>query len=163
MNTRNHILLPIAALTMALASCATEADRTGDTIDRHQAEERVEEHLQNSTGAFAEDITLENAGAVNTPPCDDARSGVPEGLVQVSKGYRLRDLPHEDNGENVRVLIEHWESNGYAVREDARGETNFVSVEHEDDGFVLSLRESVQGTVTLRAASPCIWPEGTPD
>lgn len=156
-------IILIAVLATVLTACTPQPVEVGETINQHQAEKRLDEHLQGSIEAFPEEIDVEYTRSTNTPPCDDPNTGVPEGLVQVTKGYRLSNLPEDDSFKNAQILIRYWDDNGYSVLSDAWEELRFISVEHPEDGYILSVKESVQGNFTLSAASLCIWPEGTPD
>ncbi|APU12879.1 hypothetical protein UA75_04100 [Actinoalloteichus sp. GBA129-24] len=95
--------------------------------------------------------------------CQDPTDRGPLGRSQFTTRYFLDELPREDNDSNVEAVYQHWIENGYQVLVDDRPDRIFISVQHEDDAFRMSIRASVQGDLSLGASSPCIWPNGTPE
>jgi len=49
------------------------------------------------------------------------------------------------------------------VLRDERPDKLSISVEDEEDFFRMSLQVSDQGSLSIGASSPCVWPEGTPN
>ncbi|WP_245959860.1 hypothetical protein [Prauserella flavalba] len=87
----------------------------------------------------------------------------PRGRYEISKIYWLNGLPSERNAEFVDALYEHWVANGFRVLSDQRAaDGKFVSVENAGDAFRMSVKQTVEGDLSLGASSPCVWPDGVP-
>jgi hypothetical protein len=134
-----------------------------ETLDKDQALERVEQHIENAIAALPDSVQPEARGAIDGASCDDPTDNGPKNRVTVSHRYWLRNLPSENNDQYVETLHDYWTSNGYRVRYDRRPEKNSISVDNEEDSFGMWVRESKQGYLSIGASSPCIWPEGTPE
>lgn len=142
------------------------------TLDEGQAGQRLEQHVAAALRAFGTPPAVELASELRTE-CDDPTDFGPKGRIQVSRRYWLRGLDTAA-ADGFDVLHRHWTSSGYRVLEDARdravvdgktGETlpaPLLWVEHEGDGFRMTLVSSARGHVSLSTTSPCIWPEGRP-
>lgn len=132
------------------------------TLTEEEAAERVEEHLQRAVEALPDNPTL-TVQSEDSMECLDPDDHGPRGRYEVGKTYWLDEVPTDRNEEFVDVLYEHWEANGFRVLTDKRSQDDrFVSVENNDDAFRMSVKESVEGDLSLGASSPCVWPEGTP-
>ncbi|WP_393916618.1 hypothetical protein [Halostreptopolyspora alba] len=132
-----------------------------ETLGKKQAGERVDQHIEDAVAVLPESVRLERRGNLDSASCDDADDNGPNGRVTVSKKYRLRDLPAEENEEHAAALYEHWTGNGYTVLQDSRPDERYIWVEHEEGSFRMALRES-SDVLSLTASSPCVWPDGTP-
>jgi hypothetical protein len=135
----------------------------GETITEDEAADKAQEHIDGAVAALPGSAELEDFGGVNTASCDDPTDGGPKDRVTVSVAYWIRGLAVEDNKANADLLYEYWTANGYQVLDDSRPDDLFVSVGHEEDSFVMSIQESKQGSLSMGAASPCVWPEGRPN
>jgi hypothetical protein len=133
-----------------------------ETMNQDEAAERVQEHIDNAVAVLPDTLELERVGGVNVAACDDPTDGGPRDRVTVGRSYWLDGLPSEDNDTNIDLLHEYWTANGYRVLTDSRPEDVFLSVEHEEDSFRMSVQGSAEGSLSLGASSPCVWPEGTP-
>lgn len=133
-----------------------------DTLTIEQAHQRAQQHVDDAAAALpvAPTLTvLRNGEAECTDPTDNG----PRGRYQVSRKYWLDDLPADRNAEFVDTLLAHWTSHGYHVLTDKRADNDrFVSVEHNDDAFRMSVKQSTDGSLALGASSPCVWPDGHP-
>ena len=134
-----------------------------ETITQEKAAEKAQEHIDNAMAALPDDAELEEQGGTNIAACDDPTDGGSRDRVTVSNGYGIRGLPVEDNDANIDLLHEYWTANGYRVLTDSRPDDVFVSVVHEEDAFMMSIQASIQGSLSIGASSPCVWPEGTPE
>ncbi|OLT40621.1 hypothetical protein BJF85_05595 [Saccharomonospora sp. CUA-673] len=154
-------------VTGVLVLSACGAGPVGDpprTLTIEQARERSQEHVDNAVAALPVQprLTLTRFGDSESE-CTDPTDHGPRGRYQVGKSYWLDDLPADRNAEFVDVLFEHWQSSDYRVLTDNREEDNrFVSVEHNDDAFRMSVTESTEGDLSIGASSPCVWPDGEP-
>ena len=142
------------------------------TLDERQATERVERHIALAVDALADaglPVERELVSELRTE-CTDPTDFGPAGRIQVARRYWLRGTPFEA----FEAALAHWTSNGYRVLEDARdravedmktGERHaapLLWVEHDGDGFRMTLVSSASGDLSLVATSPCIWPDGKP-
>ncbi|MFE1165761.1 hypothetical protein [Nocardiopsis sp. NPDC058789] len=133
-----------------------------ETITEDEAAAKVDQHIANAVAALPETVELEPLGPVAFASCDDPTDGGPRGRVTVSLDQWLNGLPVEENEQNAELLYQYWTANGYRVLRDERPDKLSIAVENEEDGFLMSLRASIQGDLSLGASSPCVWPEGTP-
>ncbi|OLT40648.1 hypothetical protein BJF85_05785 [Saccharomonospora sp. CUA-673] len=135
------------------------------TLTHEQARTRAQEHIDRAIAALPSDVsvtpTLKRDDAME---CDRPNDKGPAGRYEVGKTYWLDDVPAERNGEVVDALSAHWSEAGFTVLADRRSsEDRFLSVQHPDDGFRMSIAESVEGDLSLGASSPCIWLDGGTD
>ncbi|MEU0239212.1 hypothetical protein ABZ234_16125 [Nocardiopsis sp. NPDC006198] len=154
------------AVVVALTACGPGVD--SDTSEEEaamthdEAYTRVEEHIAAAVAVFPEAPELEALGGDIANPCDDTVDGGESGRASVGRTYWLRGLPAEDNEASVELLHEYWTANGYQVTDDGRPEDLAVFVENEEDSFRMSVQSSAQGSLSIGASSPCVWPEGAP-
>lgn len=138
------------------------------TLDEARATERLEQHLAAAVAVLEPTPRLTPASFLTTP-CDDPTDHGPLGRVQVSRSYWLDGA----GATAVDALYEHWTRAGYRVLEDGRHRTVLDAdgrpgpaprlwVEHDGDGFRLTLYANRGGDLSLAATSPCIWPAGQP-
>ncbi|WP_198533086.1 hypothetical protein [Carbonactinospora thermoautotrophica] len=164
MSSRSLAVLGAAILCSLLTACGQPLASEKKTLNQQQADQRAEEHIQRAVAAvFTPPPRLERQLFI-TLECEDPTDLGPKGRVQVARGYWVRDLPKERNREYLDKLYEYWTRNGYRVLEDDRADPNSPAlfVEHNDDGFRMSLQANFQGDLTISATSPCIWPTGEP-
>lgn len=159
--------LRTCAIALALVTAGCGADPSGETgregtMNQEEAAERGQEHIDNAAAVLPDTLELEPVGGVNFAACDDPTDGGSRDRVTVGRSYWLDGLPSEDNDTNIDLLYEYWTANGYHVLTDSRPEDVFVSVEHEEDFFRTSVQASAEGSLSIGASSPCVWPEGTP-
>ncbi|WP_431868223.1 hypothetical protein [Nocardiopsis eucommiae] len=140
-----------AALTLVTVGCTPST-----SITRDEAEERLQEHATAAADVLPDELELDTTRRINAPPCDTS-----EDQIWVSQSFWLDGLPVEDNEANVDALVRHWEDNGYEITTDERPQKLRVGASHSEDGFELRVRTSVQGDLSLRVSSPCIWPGGS--
>ncbi|WP_197651711.1 hypothetical protein [Carbonactinospora thermoautotrophica] len=139
-------------------------NQTMKTLNEQQANQRAEEHIQRAVAAvFSPPPRLER-DLFLTSDCTDPTDFGPQGRVQVSRNYWLRDLPKERNREYFDKIYDYWTRNGYRVLKDDRANPKNpgLFVEHNDDAFRMTLYSSVEGDLSLSVTSPCIWPTGEP-
>ena len=155
-----------AIAAFLLTSCSTGCDQkagTEETITQDEATEKVQEHIGRAMTDLPASAELEKRGGSYIASCDDPTDGGPKDRVTVSVSYWIRGLETEENDINVNLLHEYWTKNGYHVITDSRPDDAFISVRHEQDSFTMSVQESIQGSLSISASSPCVWPEGTPN
>jgi hypothetical protein len=152
-------------MAAGVSGCGTDTSTGSEreqTMNQDEAAERVQEHIDNAVAALPEGLDLTPVGDVNFAACDDPTDGGSTDRVTVGRSYWLDGLPVEDNEASIDLLHEYWTANGYRVLTDSRPDDVFVSVENEEDSFRMSVQSSVQGSLSIGASSPCVWPEGAP-
>ncbi|XKK37537.1 hypothetical protein HFP72_22420 [Nocardiopsis sp. ARC36] len=154
------------ALALSVGGCGapgeSEDARTEDTMNQDEAATRVTEHIEGVVAALPEGAELEPRQGMNVAACDDPTDGGPRDRVTVSERLWIRGLPVEDNEANTDLMVAYWTDNGYEVVMDERPDNQSVTVRHTEDSFNVSLRVTDQGSLSLAASSPCVWPEGAP-
>ena len=150
---------------LVLTGCNTGFGQRADmeeTITQDEAAEKIEQHVTDAVAALPDTVELEPLGPVAFASCDDPTDGGPKDRVTVSQRQWLTGLPAEDNEQNADLLYDYWVSNGYRVIHDLRPDELFVTAESETDAFNVSVQASDEGSLSIGASSPCVWPEGTP-
>jgi hypothetical protein len=132
-----------------------------ETITEDEAAEKVREHIDNAMTALPDTAELEERRGTIVAACDDPTDGGSRDRVTVNERFWVRGLPVEDNEANIQALHEYWVANGYQVLHDQRPDRMFLSVQHEEDSFRMSIRTAGDDSLTIGASSPCIWPEDT--
>ncbi|MFE6307452.1 hypothetical protein [Nocardiopsis sp. NPDC057823] len=156
--------LPLAVFAMTACSPGADQETTmQETMTQDEAATKVDQHITGAVSALPETVELEPVGPVAFASCDDPTDGGPRGRVTVSQDQWLNGLLVEENEQNAELLYEYWTANGYRVIRDERPDKLSIAVENEEDGFLMSLRVSIQGDLSIGASSPCVWPEGTPE
>ncbi|MDT0331453.1 hypothetical protein [Nocardiopsis lambiniae] len=156
----------LALAVFAMTACNPDTDQETameETMTEDEAAAKVDQHITNAASALPETVELEPLGPVTFASCDDPTDGGPRGRVTVGQDQWLRGLPMEENEQNAELLYEYWTTNGYRVIRDERPDKLSIAVENEEDGFLMSLRVSIQGSLSIGASSPCVWPEGIPE
>ncbi|WP_116243837.1 hypothetical protein [Nocardiopsis sp. FIRDI 009] len=165
MNPRTYTICAIA-LALAVSGCGTTGDGSTamneTTITQDQAATKVQEHIDAALTALPEEAELETRRGTLFAACDDPTDGGSRDRVTVSETFWIRGLPVEDNEANIELMHEYWTGNGYRVMRDERPDSLSVTVEHEEDSFRVGVRTSDEGSLSISASSPCVWPEGTP-
>ena len=134
-----------------------------ETITQDEAADKVWEHINGVMSSLPDEAELETRQGMNFASCDDPTDGGPKDRITVSERLWIRGLPAEENEANIELMYDYWIDNGYRVLRDERPDKLSISVEDEEDAFRVSLRVSDQGSLSIGASSPCVWPEGTPN
>ena len=135
-----------------------------DTLTTQQAGDRANEHIKNAVDALPDNPSLRTKNIVNdTMECKDPSDNGPRGRYTIYKSYWLKDIPKNHNTELVDTLYQYWKNNNYRILANQRSrDDKFISVQHNEDAFRMSVDEDDHGTLALGASSPCVWPDGTP-
>jgi len=132
------------------------------TLTKEQAAERADEHIKRAVAALPVDPSLSMQEPLPMECADPSDNG-PRGRYTIDRRYRLEDLPKDRNTEFVNTLYQYWKNNNYRILADKRArDDKFISVEHNGDGFRMSVTNSGPGKLTIGASSPCVWPDGVP-
>ncbi|GAA1212679.1 hypothetical protein LY12_003167 [Prauserella alba] len=143
-------------------SGGTEGGRQLRTLTIEQARDRAQQHIDRAVAALpvTPELTLHRDDELE---CTDPDDNGPAGRYQVGRTYWLDRIPTERSAEIVDTLHGHWTSGGFRVLADERAsDDRFVSVEHGEDAFRMSVQQSKDGSLSLGASSPCVWPDGEP-
>lgn len=167
---RKNLFASAFIVVFMLAGCQSEAPDGSESpegqkinsMSQDEAADRVEEYIDDAAAALPGDVELEPEGDTTFASCDDPTDDGPKGRVIASHVYRLSGLPTEDNEANAELLHQFWTDKGYEIILDRRPERIYISAESSGDAFTIFLRSSVQGTLSLGASSPCVWPDGEP-
>ncbi|GAB3481436.1 hypothetical protein GCM10027440_21070 [Nocardiopsis coralliicola] len=138
------------AVLLAAACGEIEPD---SLLSEKEARERVEMHVRSSIAGLPEEPDLR---PFRPPASTTCREDV---LVTVTQRFWLDGLSG-DSEAHVDAVVAEWEATGFEIVTDERPEDTFVSAVHEDDGFSMSIKESVQGDLSIGATSPCLHPDG---
>jgi hypothetical protein len=159
----------VAILVLAVSGCSGSSG----TVNSHrtrtvpQAEAFAEQLLREAAAALTAKPTLEvyRPGSVNSACLDDnAPGGVIKGMVVVDRTYRLRGITKADNPAVGQEMLRYWKQKGYSITSSQGIGTSQpqIIVSVPPDGFSISLQSSAAGVLSIEAASPCLWPHGTP-
>jgi hypothetical protein len=156
-------IVTIALVVSGCGSNTPEEANMDETITQDEAASKIQEHIDDTLAVLSEEAELEARRGTLFAACDDPTDGGPRDRVTVSETFWIRGLPLEDNESNIELMYEHWTNNGYQAIHDLRPDELFVTVENEEDAFRVSVQTSNEGSLSISASSPCVWPEGTPN
>lgn len=148
-----------------LAGCGGAMTPGGsmNTITQQEAIERVDRYNAEAIAALPVDPTLTPTLEQLDAECLDPTDNGPRNRIQVAKSYFLDGIPKDNNVAYFDAVRQWWTTHGWRILEDDRTDgSRYLWVERNEDGFRMSLQESAEGSVSLGATSPCIWPDGTP-
>lgn len=122
-----------------------------------QATDQVERHLSDAIAALPDRPSLRPLRH-SARPCPDPVTGEDGDTVMVSRGYWLEGLDQQP-GVYLDALRTHWSSHGFRVEADTHPVPRFVTVEHQTDGYGMSVVVSDTGMLSISASSPCAVPD----
>lgn len=132
------------------------------TLTKDQAAHRADQHIRGAVAALPTEPSLSSLDD-SSAECEDPSDNGPRGRYEVRKSYRLDGIPEKQNPEMINTLYRHWSNKKYRILDDYRPDDDmFISVEHEDDSFRMSVIQNDSGQLVLGASSPCVWPDGAP-
>lgn len=156
------LVVVVSAATLVTCCDSTGADHAGlKTLTGRQVADRAEDYVRRAATALPPLARLELHSA-DTIPCDDPSGHSLHGRVTAGQSYWVRDLPKAGHPRYFDAMLDWWSKHGFFVLTDDRPGRNYVSVQNEQDGFRMALRETPDGGLLLGADSPCVWPHGTP-
>lgn len=159
-------LVCVVTLGLALSACGSTQDgntEMNESMTQGEAATKVQEHIDGVMSSLPDEAELEKRQGMIFASCDDPTDGGPKDRVTVGERLWIRGLPTEENETNIDRIYDYWTNNGYQVLRDERPDKLSISVEDEEDFFRMSLQVSDQGSLSIGASSPCVWPEGTPN
>ncbi|MFI6030731.1 hypothetical protein [Amycolatopsis magusensis] len=155
-----------ALLGAALAGCGDDSMRSGDsdqpTITEPQALEQAERYVRDLVTALPASARLEEQGKLSSRCPDESGTGFDK-RVRANANYWVRDLDPAQYNAYFDAVKTWLESHGWVVRNDDRPADMFLNAYREQDDFIMSLQANNKGGLVLGAASPCVWPGGTPE
>jgi hypothetical protein len=156
----------VTLAVMVLSGCSSGSSvNNHPTMTQQQAANRVEHVLQSTAAVLTPRPHLElNQPLSVVGPCLDPADGGSENRVIVPRSYWLRGISPQDNASIGMQVLDFWKKQGYLI-----AHTHGVGTDQPDitgrtrpDDFLISLEWSADGSLSIGATSPCIWPKGTP-
>lgn len=145
--TRRVVLCAVALLSVS--ACGAGG------MERSEAMDLVEEHIDATVAALPEGVRKGESGELESGSHCDETSPLKGERVQVSNTYRLSGAEVGEFGAVGDAAIGFWESSGYTVQEDRRGDLFFVSAQNDDDGFGVAIRSLDGEKLAISSSSGC--------
>jgi hypothetical protein len=133
-----------------------------NTITAGEAQRLVDVYVHEAMSAFPANARLEKQYE-RVYDCSDPTDNGPRGRVIAGISYWIRDLPKDQNETYFNTVLQYWTQHGWRVLTDSRPDDNYIWVERNADGFRMSIQASIKGDLSIGTASPCVWPNGTPE
>lgn len=125
-----------------------------EDLTEDEAVDQVEAYLRAAIEALP-DVPELRALREGRRPCPDPLTGEDGSTVTVGRGYWLLGLDAGRNHAYLAAIRTFWAENGFLITGDTAPAERFVSVEHEEDGFRMSVVVSDAGVLSVSASSPC--------
>ncbi|HUL24701.1 MAG TPA: hypothetical protein VLW44_02885 [Streptosporangiaceae bacterium] len=154
-----------AVVPLGASGCTGGSTLPQHTITEHQAITQAEQILRDTASAITPRPTLELSRLLtDTGPCLVDPTNTADTRVQVSRAYYLRGFPRQGNASVAQQVLAYWQHKGYAISDTQRmnGDTPAIHGATSSGDFTISLDTGGDGTLTIGATSPCLWPNGTP-
>lgn len=143
----------VAAVVIVTAACGGEEK---PTMQRSEAEQRVERYIQEAAGQISPAPRLE-ISSKNEIPCGDG--GSDGDVYAVEHSYWVREVPPADNSRVIDGLKTYWTSNGYTLRKTETapgGAPTSVSANRDADDFYVRIWQNPAGDLILVSSSTCV-------
>lgn len=140
-----------------LASCSSNEGDSSGQMNQMEAADKVEEHITSAAGSLPAKVELNPVGRMVFPTCELDSPDNPS--VIANRSYWLDGIPEEENEEIVESLHDYWSNGNWEIQDDERPENLRVSAENKDDLFLMSVKVSGDGHLSLGASSSCIHPD----
>lgn len=138
-------------------------DPNKPTITAAQAATQAQQYVKDLIVVFPAEATLEQHGDVLTGPCANPSGVGFDKRVQASVDYWIRGLDAARYHEYFDAMKAWLPAGGWTIDTDSRPKDMFLHANRADDEFTLTLQANNKGGLSIGAASPCVWPNGTPD
>ncbi|MEV0144526.1 MULTISPECIES: hypothetical protein [unclassified Nonomuraea] len=147
----------LAASVLLVSGCSAN----GVTINQTQALTRVEQLIRDTANGLTPRPELEQLPMFTAPTAclDEDKS---QDQITVSRAYWLRGVPKSENVAISRQVRAYWEAHGHRITSIGGTGNPGVTGESRPDGFTMTLTWVEGDSLYLGAASPCVWPDGTP-
>ncbi|WP_214107602.1 hypothetical protein [Acrocarpospora catenulata] len=160
----------ITAGLLLIVGCAPGTTGPGGTVrgwdktmTKAQALARVEQLIQEFAVVITPEAKLElYQPSLTDDPCLDPTDGGPENRIIVSRSYFVRNIPKGQAKQIADRMKAYWEQHGHIVAGVSTNGTVITGRTRPDD-FLVALSWTDSDVPILDAASPCIWPFGTPE
>jgi hypothetical protein len=135
------------------------------TITIAEANKRSQDYLDQAANAlFPPPITKTQGTAEERGDCTDPDDHGPANRLQASREYQLAGIAQPDIPRYFDALRQWWQGHDFAQAFDkGNGGGRLLGGENRADGFRMSLQSNDVGGLYLTVASPCVWPNGTPE
>jgi hypothetical protein len=135
------------------------------TITIAEANQGAEQYLdQAASDVFPPPITWTPGPPEERGECTDPDDNGPAGRLQASREYQLAGVVQTDFPQHFDSLRQWWANHGFTQTFDkGSGGGRLLGAENRADGFRMSLQSNDVGGLYLTVASPCVWPNGTPE
>lgn len=131
------------------------------TMTLAEANRAVDEHIANAVAQIPGDTRLDERLRFEDASCSDPDDHGPEGRKIASRNYEVLGIDPEQIPSYFDALKAWWLANGFAEL-DNEPKYEYLWVENTSDGVRMSLQANDHGNLYITAASPCVWPNGTP-
>jgi hypothetical protein len=169
-----HRLALIALLATLTTGCGSGSQKGNPvttqpgmkpTITITEANKRSQDYLDQATNAvFPPPITKTPGTPEERGECTDPDDHGPTNRLQASREYQLAGITPADVPRYFDALRQWWQSHGFTQAFDkGTGGGRLLDGESPSDGFRMSLQSNDVGGLYLTVASPCVWPNGTPE
>ena len=159
-----HLLT--AAMILAAGGCGRSNPEKDDfmrpTMTREEAVDRVEQHLKQTVAQLPGSARLTVARKTDRMPCGLWEDEDGDTRVRVEHGYWIDGIPKESNQEYFDAVSEYWADRGYR-KVDFEKRERWIMYYKDSENFTLRFATRVDGRLSIRVTSPCVWPNGTPE
>lgn len=169
--SRSGRLIAVPLYVVALAACSVLPGDGGgkhmekSTMTKQQAIARAEQIIKNTAVAVRPAPRLERyQSVVEETSCVDPTDGGSPDRTVINRRYLLR-VPPDRNGDVVRQVKAYWDSIGvkYSSEVSLDAANPVITGYTQPDEFLVSLFANAGKDIYIGTASPCIWPNGTPE
>lgn len=156
------VVAVVLSILGVVAGCGIMGDvGMKNTITEAEAYRRAEDYVHQAMAALPVQARLEVQQSTSSMSCDDPSDHGPLGRVTVDNAYWVRGLPVESNPHYFDAIADWWATHGFIMLTDERAK-GYIWAEKKDDGFRMAFFDNYKGELVITAASPCVWPNGTP-
>ncbi|MGH3738078.1 MAG: hypothetical protein ACRDT6_21075 [Micromonosporaceae bacterium] len=157
----------MAVLLLAtLAGCVggKDADYMQPTVSVREAKVMIDRHIKDIIAQLPDNAEPKSRGGVDGLPCTWSDAPDADKRVIVESWYRVENLPVAEYPSYFESIGRHWRELGYRKVRFDKQDAMWTMAYADPEGFVLSFGTTGSGEVlTIKAASPCIWQNGTPE
>lgn len=133
-----------------------------NTITLAEANRRVEEYVSRARTALPPDANLRLDYLEKAGSCSDPTDNGPRNRLTASRHYSIDGVQRDRIPSYFDALRRWWVEHNFRVL-DNNPRYEFLWVEHNEDGFQMTLKSNPSGELYLISGSPCVWENGTPE
>lgn len=131
------------------------------TITLDEANRRLDDYIDKAVAQLPAGASLKERLRIEEESCDDTGGG-DEGMKHASRNYEVTGIEAGKIPSYFDTLRDWWQAHDFRVL-DNEPKYEFLWVENNTDSFRMTLKANDQGHLFLISASPCVWPNGTPE